>query len=93
MGTKHGLLKGWYPRTEVGVERKFMTPEDVPKQVTLTLREAASQQSMSGGQGFKKCNCKGGCKTKKYSCFKNNILCNSRCHSNLVCTNKHENDQ
>ncbi|XP_011859348.1 PREDICTED: histone-lysine N-methyltransferase SETMAR-like [Vollenhovia emeryi] len=31
---------------------------DIPKNVLLTLREAAAKQSASGGQGYKKCNCK-----------------------------------
>ena len=93
IGTKNGLVKGWFPRSEIGIEHKFMNSEEVPKSVALSLREASAKQSMSGGQGFQKCNCKTGCRTKKCDCRKNNVLCNSRCHQKLSCSNKHENTE
>ncbi|CAL1672264.1 unnamed protein product [Lasius platythorax] len=89
IGTKDGILKGWFPRIEIAKSStNLITMADVPKNV-LTLREAAAKQSASGGQGYKKCNCKiakNQCQTNR--CFKAKILCNSRCHSSSSCINK-----
>lgn len=91
IGTKDGLIKGWFPRTDVekAASRPF-TIEDVNKEICLTLREAASKQSMMGGQGFKKCSCKPSdkqCLTNRCVCKKVGHKCNSRCHANSTCGN------
>ena len=77
IGTKDGTVKGWHTRTSIGIEQKFMEPEQVPTTKLLTVREASSKQSLTGGQGFKKCTCRSGenkCETARCSCFKNNCM-------------------
>ena len=62
---------------------------DVPSDKLLSLREATNEQSVIGGQGYKKCNCeaaKNQCKT--CTRFKTGILCNSRFHLSSPCCNK-----
>ena len=43
-------------------------------------RQAARQMSIAGGQGVKRCNCKGICLSKLCSCFKNGSKCAPACH-------------
>lgn len=89
VGTEAGILKGWFPRPEIqksGVTT--MSSADIPQGIFITLREAATSQSQSGGQGFKKCNCKGQCMTNRCSCFKAQLKCGSRCHNSSTCANK-----
>ena len=38
IATKDETVKGWYPRTDIGLEQKLMTLEDVPETASLTLR-------------------------------------------------------
>lgn len=92
IGTKNGLIKGWFPRNKLNVAgTRTVSVEDVPKEVLLSLREAASFQSIVGGQGYQKCTCKANknqCRTKRCSCFQLSVKCNSRCHQSLTCFNK-----
>lgn len=94
VGTSHGVIKGWFPRTDIGIARSnTISKEIVPTDILITLREAAAKQSLSGGQGFAKCNCKPStnqCRTKRCNCFKNERRCNSRCHLSSTCCNKHD---
>ncbi|KAK4876006.1 hypothetical protein RN001_012428 [Aquatica leii] len=53
-----------------------------------SLRKLANEQSLLGGQGYKRCNCKTKCMTNKCKCKAIGNLCNSKCHSNLSCLNK-----
>ena len=55
-----------------------------------TIRTAAKNVSLVGGQGFTFCNCKTGCKGNRCKCAKNGLKCNSRCHDKLTCDNKFE---
>ena len=60
---------------------------DLSKQVSV--RQAANQVDIGGGQGMVKCNCTGTCANKTCGCRKSNVLCNSRCHGkNNKCSNK-----
>ncbi|XP_033222420.1 uncharacterized protein LOC117176314 [Belonocnema kinseyi] len=75
IGTKDGLLKGWFPRTEIQISKTSVIElTDIHKVGVLSLQEAATKQSVSGGQ----------------CCpwFKAGILCNSRCHKSSPCCNK-----
>lgn len=56
--------------------------------VKMTLRQLANKQSTSGGQGYFKCNCKTGCTKNTCKCKSAGILCNSKCHHSLSCSNK-----
>ncbi|XP_046608871.1 KRAB-A domain-containing protein 2-like [Neodiprion virginianus] len=90
IGTKAGIIKGWFSRPEIQKSGASMiTLLDVRRDNFLTLREAAAAQSK--GQGYKKCNCKvtkEQCSTKRCSCFKANMKCGSRCHNSNSCANK-----
>ena len=65
-----------------------MSKDDVPMEQEISLRSAARQESISGGQGYFRCNCTGNCQTKHCKCFKAELKCNSRCHNQRSCYNK-----
>lgn len=94
IGTNEGLITGWFPRTDLTrVDATVDSIKDVPMDKSITLREAAQYQSLLGGQGYSKCNCKAlakQCQTNRCSCYKNTMKCNSRCHSSSNCLNKHD---
>lgn len=88
LGTKTGILKQFYARSQFSVCKEiFLTEDDVPT-VEVSLRQTAIKQSLGTGQGLKKCDCKSKCATNKCACRKNQLLCNSKCHKSLNCTNK-----
>ena len=91
IGTNDGMIKGWFPRTDLLRVEATNIIQEVPKEKLLSLREAARYQSLSDGQGYQKCNCKisgNQCKTKRCKCFNNNVSCNFRCHLSSTCFNK-----
>jgi hypothetical protein len=89
VSTKVGLIKGYLGRNQIEFcESETVNALDVPES-ELSLRAVASKLSMSGGQRFFHCNCKNGSfKTSRCTCRKFKVLCNSRCHQSLSCTNK-----
>lgn len=88
LGTKTGKLKQYYTRNEFDVcKQKFLSIEEVPNE-EKSLREIVSQVSLTGGQGYKRCTCKGTCETKKCKCRFSKVLCNSKCHGSNPCRNK-----
>ena len=91
IGTKAGILyTGTYSRNQFDVcNQIFLCTDDINKTRKISLRQAAAAVSLSGGQGFTKCNCsKNQCSTNRCKCYKANIKCNSKCHSSLTCRNK-----
>jgi len=54
----------------------------------LTLREAASNSSVAGPQGYQRGQCKTGCNNKRCGCRRAEKLCNSKCHGSTDCNNK-----
>ena len=69
----------------------YIDIKEVPKNIQLSRKEPAAKQSLMGGQGYKKCQCKSSgvqCQTKRCACFKAKILCSSSCHSSSTCSNK-----
>ena len=90
LGTTSGTLSQQYTRGEIiPVKGQFLTPDQVDSQVK-SVRTVAKEQSSTGGQGFKKCNCLKSCDTKRCSCKAAGVLCNSRCHNSITCKNKHQ---
>ncbi|CAK1580028.1 unnamed protein product [Parnassius mnemosyne] len=88
IGTKNGILKQVYSRSQINVcPRALLDAEDVPS-TEIALRSVANLQSTGTGQGFKKCHCKKNCTTARCLCYKNKLLCTSKCHSGLPCKNK-----
>ena len=94
IGTKDGIIKGWFQRPDLIKSGNSNTKiDDVLRDKSLCLRDVGKKQSITGGQGVKKCNCKAAkkrCQTAKCNCFKGNVKCGSRCHSNLDCLNKND---
>uniref|UniRef100_A0A2A4K8V1 Integrase catalytic domain-containing protein n=1 Tax=Heliothis virescens TaxID=7102 RepID=A0A2A4K8V1_HELVI len=91
VGTVLGIINNWMPQNAVLSCPNTEPLSDIPK-VPIPLRTVATMSSPFGGQGIKQCNCKkiknGQCISKKCNCKKSNVLCNSRCHSSLICNNK-----
>jgi hypothetical protein len=89
VGTKVGLIKGYLSRNQIEFcESETVNVSDVPDS-KLSLRAVPSKLSMSGGQGFFHCNCKNcSFKTSRCKCRTFKVLCNSRCHQSLSCTNR-----
>ncbi|GBM79908.1 hypothetical protein AVEN_173892-1 [Araneus ventricosus] len=54
LGTKTGILKQLYAKSEFSVcKERFLTKEDVPA-VEISFRQTAIKQSFGTGQGFRK---------------------------------------
>ncbi|CAK9807179.1 hypothetical protein ANTPLA_LOCUS5208 [Anthophora plagiata] len=64
--------------------REYRFGRDFFKSSNLSGRKS----SVSGGQGYQRCVCKGQCKSNKCKCKKSGKLCNSKCHNSLICLNK-----
>ncbi|CAF4947546.1 unnamed protein product [Pieris macdunnoughi] len=89
IGTTSGTIKNWFPRQELQISAKDYNG-DISESF-ITLRHAVTCQSMFGGQGFQKCSCRPArnqCHTKRCACYKNNVLCTSKCHQSISCINK-----
>ncbi|KAI1697634.1 hypothetical protein DdX_18381 [Ditylenchus destructor] len=88
IGTDHGILSQQYSRNQIEPSSsQFVSKENVPDK-EISLRTAVGADSLSGGQGYKHCNCLQGCKTGKCNCRSLGRLCNSRCHNSTSCKNK-----
>ena len=91
LAVKSGVLKNKYIRNQFDVcAQRLLTENDVDLNNQVSLREAVSLASSSGGQGFVKCNCAGKsrCESNRCKCYKAKVKCNSRCHNTLICKNK-----
>ncbi|CAF1143189.1 unnamed protein product, partial [Brachionus calyciflorus] len=88
LGTKHGIISGWHSRNKFHIcKQKLLCLESLDLSKESSLREINSLNSISGGQGFLKCNCSGKCE-RNCTCKRSNVLCNSKCHkgqNNLNC--------
>ena len=52
-----------------------------------TVCELVRKLSICGGQGYVRCHCRINCLTKRCSCLKKGLRCNSACHSHKSCDN------
>ncbi|XP_073966897.1 SCAN domain-containing protein 3-like [Choristoneura fumiferana] len=89
VGTTSGTIKNWFPRQDLQISANDY--KGVISESLISLRHAVTCQSMFGGQGFQKCSCqpaKNQCRTKRCACYKNKVLCTSKCHQSLSCINK-----
>ena len=86
IAVKAGILKESYSRNQFDCcPERLLTEDNVNQDKSVSLREAVKQQSMCGGQGFKKCSCASmQCKSNRCACYKAKVLCNSRCHCHCV---------
>ena len=77
LGCKSGVLDQWYSRNQFQPTlKRFISREDVPLDIEISLRSAARSESFGGGQGYFRCNCTGNCKTKRCKCYKAELKCN-----------------
>ena len=82
IGTQHGRLNDMFGANEMSIcKQDSILQEERNWETSISIREAASQQSLSGGQGFFKCSCKSKFSSNRCKCKKNGVLCNNRCHS------------
>ena len=89
IGTRYGRLDGVFGANEMSIcKQDLILQEELNYETSIIVRETASQQSLSGGQGFLKCSCKPKCSSNRCKCKTNGVLCNSRCHSSGSCDNK-----
>ena len=60
IGTRYGRLDdGMFGANEMSIcKQDLILQEELNCETSISVREAASQQSLSGGQGFLKCSCK-----------------------------------
>ena len=88
IGTKVGQIKGYKSRNQVQfVANATLDVSEVPVS-DMSVREIVSKISLSGGQGFVNCQCKKGKKSGRCKCRRLKVMCNSRCHMSLSCSNK-----
>ena len=89
IGTRHGRLNDMFGANEMSIcKQDLILQEELNCETSISVREAASQQSLSGGQGFFIFSCKSKFSSNRCKCKKNGVLCNSRCHSSGSCDNK-----
>lgn len=89
IGTEQGKINGLYSRSQFSeCSKNFISITDVPTDTSISLRSTATAQSIGHGQGVVKCLCKTKCQSKRCNCRKQNMLCTSKCHHSLDCTNK-----
>ena len=89
--TEHGKLDGIiYPNQYTVPSEQLIEQSEVKSEPVISIREAVRLQSLTGGQGFKRCNCSSSskCKTTRCKCFKDSLKCNSCCHGSGPCSNK-----
>jgi hypothetical protein len=90
VGTKAGFIQGWLSRSQVEFSKQVLLKARGVPSTEVTIRSAVRTLSVGSGQGYKRCQCKGSCLTKRCSCFKEGNLCNSACHPRSTCKNKHD---
>ena len=87
IGTPSGLLDKAFSRNQVKKCAQNIIEQDVVPERSLTVRSTVAEESVATGQGFIHCNCKTAAMVAG-ACKKSNVLCNSRCHHSLSCSNK-----
>jgi hypothetical protein len=93
LGTKSGTLRGLYTGNQFELsDRKYLHIGSINNEHELSFRQAARSVLLCDGQGFARCGCsttgKTRCNTKRCLSKKSGLLCNSRCHPNITCSNK-----
>ncbi|CAC5400997.1 unnamed protein product [Mytilus coruscus] len=75
VATRFGQLLGTFGSNEMGIcKQNSILEEEINCETTLSVREAATHQSLSGGQGFFKCGCKSKCLSNQDYLEKNEML-------------------
>lgn len=87
IGTEHGTVNTTFSRSELLKDDSNIVRDVNPE--LMSVRHLAGLHSAHGGQGFSKCSCGSTCSSKRCTCKKSAVKCNSHCHPrNGKCTNK-----
>ncbi|KAI6655319.1 hypothetical protein LOD99_2154 [Oopsacas minuta] len=87
IGTRTAKIRGRFARNQVEfIKFTGLNSEHIPDE-ELSIREIVRAQSICGGPGFRRCHCKSNCLTKRCSCLKAGLICNSACHGKGSCDN------
>ena len=71
IGTRYGRHGGMFGANEMSIcKQDLILQEERNCETSISVREAASQQSLSGGRGFFKCSCKSKCSSNRCKCKK-----------------------
>ena len=90
IGTKAGILSGYFARNQVEqIRYKGLSMDQIPvSESNVSVRAAVRLLSVGDGQGYKRCLCAGTCLTKRCKCLKSGMICNSACHpKGIACKN------
>ena len=92
VGTRHGIIRNWFGAADLQLAGAAnIAEEDVVYNHEITIRQAVSSESLAGGQGYTRCNCKPSrkqCKTNICKCKKSIMGCTTHCHPDSTCANK-----
>ena len=87
IGTRADIIRDTLARNQIEfVKFSGLKGENVPAE-HYTVRELVRKQSICGGQGYVRCHCHTNCLTKRCSCLKKGLRCNSAYHSHKSCDN------
>jgi hypothetical protein len=87
VGTKAGILSGKFSRNQIELTKYKGIQAAMVPQVDITIRSAVRFLSIGHGQGYKRCHCMTTCLTKRCSCLKSVMQCDSACHPKHACKN------
>ncbi|CAH2005369.1 unnamed protein product [Acanthoscelides obtectus] len=81
LANKTGTIEEMFSRNQFSAcNEKLVDIESVSLE-EKSLRQLANEQSLLGGQGYKRCNCKTKCVTNRCKCKATGNLCNSKCYN------------
>lgn len=87
VGTKHGRVDRRLERNALDATKcTSVAVSDVPE-AEFTIRELVRLDSVGTGQGYRRCNCRQKCVSKRCACVKSGLQCNSACHAGRTCDN------
>ena len=93
--SKSGILSTTFRHTDIHDMRNIHFPDlEQTDAATLdTIKMTAASRLNSNWKNLQKstrsiCNCNGHCMDKRCHCFKNNLKCSTKCHSQRQCKNK-----
>jgi hypothetical protein len=73
LGTKAGTISKLTRKQFILCEKHFLESAIIPDK-EISIRQAVSQQSLTGGQGLVRCDCLKKCMTNRCKCRSKNVL-------------------
>ena len=82
VATRHGMLKTWLERNSLAATKcTVITAADIVCDEEYSLRELGT------GQGYRRCSCHQSCSSKRCTCVKSGLHCNSACYTGHTSAN------